>query len=374
MRRLLASPPALEAGILLGAAAMLTHRLWLSIGFHMAWNDTHSAIFSGIVSGNDAGHGAPARPGRAAGLEAQRLNHLMQAANQNRRGRWVPPIGAAAWALAVLASGAQAQDLARDCQRSRMAALVPADQVEQSAERHHAQLLDDARSKRGLASASHAQVVRLRYILGRLVPFAEGCNDRSKGWTWQIHLVGSQQPQYWALPGGRLLVSVGMLSALQLDDDELAALVAHAMAESLLELLRERAAMQAATGTGLERLAAMAGHGASSPLPGMGSTLLGLQQARQQQLRAARVGMVLAAHAGYPPQAALSLWQKLRPTQASKPATLDPSPSLPALQAELGGLLTAVVPVYQQAARPDRRFSPPPPPTTPAQPVTSATE
>ncbi len=43
---------AVEAGILLAAAFMLTRRLWLSIGFHMAWNYTQSAIFSSIVSGN----------------------------------------------------------------------------------------------------------------------------------------------------------------------------------------------------------------------------------------------------------------------------------------------------------------------------------
>ncbi len=43
-----------EAGILLAGAYMLTRKLWLSIGFHMAWNYTQSAIFSGIVSGNDA--------------------------------------------------------------------------------------------------------------------------------------------------------------------------------------------------------------------------------------------------------------------------------------------------------------------------------
>lgn len=41
-----------EAGLLLAAAYMLTRRLWLCIGFHMAWNYTQSAIFSGIVSGN----------------------------------------------------------------------------------------------------------------------------------------------------------------------------------------------------------------------------------------------------------------------------------------------------------------------------------
>ncbi|MEQ1516835.1 MAG: CPBP family intramembrane glutamic endopeptidase [Usitatibacteraceae bacterium] len=48
---------AVEAGILLAAAFMLTRRLWLSMGFHVAWNYTQSAIFSSIVSGNTASQG-----------------------------------------------------------------------------------------------------------------------------------------------------------------------------------------------------------------------------------------------------------------------------------------------------------------------------
>jgi membrane protease YdiL (CAAX protease family) len=47
----------IEAGVLLAAAYMLTRRLWLSMGFHFAWNYTQSGIFSGIVSGNDAAQG-----------------------------------------------------------------------------------------------------------------------------------------------------------------------------------------------------------------------------------------------------------------------------------------------------------------------------
>ena len=41
----------IEAGVLLGAAYMATRRLWMSMGFHISWNYTQSAIFSGIVSG-----------------------------------------------------------------------------------------------------------------------------------------------------------------------------------------------------------------------------------------------------------------------------------------------------------------------------------
>jgi membrane protease YdiL (CAAX protease family) len=46
-----------EAGILLAAAYMLTRRLWMSMGFHFAWNFTQSGIFSGIVSGSDSAPG-----------------------------------------------------------------------------------------------------------------------------------------------------------------------------------------------------------------------------------------------------------------------------------------------------------------------------
>lgn len=41
----------IEAGLLLAAAYLVTRRLWMAMGFHMAWNYTQSAIFSGVVSG-----------------------------------------------------------------------------------------------------------------------------------------------------------------------------------------------------------------------------------------------------------------------------------------------------------------------------------
>jgi membrane protease YdiL (CAAX protease family) len=44
----------IEAGILLAAAYMLTRRLWLCIGIHVAWNFTQGGVFSGAVSGGAA--------------------------------------------------------------------------------------------------------------------------------------------------------------------------------------------------------------------------------------------------------------------------------------------------------------------------------
>ena len=48
---------AVEAGILLGAAYMLTRRLWLAAGIHAAWNFTQGWIFSAPVSGGKAPDG-----------------------------------------------------------------------------------------------------------------------------------------------------------------------------------------------------------------------------------------------------------------------------------------------------------------------------
>ncbi len=42
---------ALQAGVLLGAAFMLTGRLWLPIGLHLGWNFVQAGVFGGALSG-----------------------------------------------------------------------------------------------------------------------------------------------------------------------------------------------------------------------------------------------------------------------------------------------------------------------------------
>lgn len=74
-----------EAGMLLAAAFMLTRRLWLSMGFHIAWNFTQAGIFSGAVSGNvlDAGliqpiiQGPELLTGGSFGVEASVIAFLL---------------------------------------------------------------------------------------------------------------------------------------------------------------------------------------------------------------------------------------------------------------------------------------------------------
>jgi membrane protease YdiL (CAAX protease family) len=95
-----------EAGILLAAAYMLTRRLWMSMGFHIAWNYTQSGIFSGTVSGGytDPGlvkpiiDGPLLLTGGGFGVESSVIAFLLCTATgvillimAARRGRIVPP-------------------------------------------------------------------------------------------------------------------------------------------------------------------------------------------------------------------------------------------------------------------------------------------
>lgn len=101
---------AIEAGILLGAAYMLTRRLWLAVGMHAGWNFTQGWVFSVPVSGTGGspiGLISTSRPGPdwltggGFGLEASAVAMVVATATgllilrwAHRRGRFV----AAPWA------------------------------------------------------------------------------------------------------------------------------------------------------------------------------------------------------------------------------------------------------------------------------------
>ena len=98
-----------EAGLLLAAAYLLTKRLWLPIGLHLAWNFMQEGIVGGAVSGNAVRAILTARPdgpdwlsGGAFGIEGSVVSTLVCATAAaallyaaNRRGLpWSRPMSA----------------------------------------------------------------------------------------------------------------------------------------------------------------------------------------------------------------------------------------------------------------------------------------
>ena len=265
-------------------------------------------------------------------------------------------LAALGWALP---QEAQAQDA--ECQRSTFAQIVSAEQVEQAAGQQYQQMLQQASGQRALAPASNAQLQRLRYIARRIIPFTAGCNARSAQWRWDVNLIGDKQLNAFCMPGGKICFYYGILSQLQLDDDEVAIIMGHEVAHALLEHARSRMGKTMATQGVIELGSALLGlGGAGRSLAGMGGQLLTLRFSRDDESQADALGLVLAAKAGYRPEAGVTLWQKmLSANKGAPPQWLSTHPSGDSRIRDIEARLPRVDPLYAQSAKPERRFAPP---------------
>jgi predicted Zn-dependent protease len=247
---------------------------------------------------------------------------------------------------------------------SSMTKVISADQVENGASQQYAQMLRQASNQKALAMDGHPQLARLRAISDRIVPIATQCNDRSKQWKWEINLLGSQQVNAFCMPGGKIAFYYGILSKLQLNDHEVAAIMGHEIAHALREHARERIGKTMVT-RGLATVAgALLGFGgAGDLLANVGSQLLTLKFSRSDETEADLVGMELAARAGYDPAAGVTLWQKMMAAnKGAPPQWMSTHPAGDTRIKDIQAKLPRVRPLFDAASKPTQTFGPPPVP------------
>ena len=266
-----------------------------------------------------------------------------------------------ALAAAGLGAALPAAAAIPECKRSSFTKAVSADTVEQQSALQYRQMLSKASNDRALAPPDHPQLQRLKYIGNRIVPFTRDCNERSASWKWEVNLIGSRQLNAFCMPGGKIAFYFGILSELQLSDDEVAMIMGHEAAHALLEHAREQMGKNVVTTNGLRLGAALLGLGNLGDIGAqVGSQLLSLKFSRDDESEADALGLVLAAQAGYDPRSGISLWQKMGSASAgAPPAFLSTHPSGPQRIKDIEGKLTRALPLYEAAAKPDRRFQPP---------------
>jgi predicted Zn-dependent protease len=246
---------------------------------------------------------------------------------------------------------------------SSFAKLMPAAQIEQSAAREYLQIQRNAAQKNALAPAHHPQVVRLRAIADRIIPFSHPWNPRAKDWRWEVNLIGSNEINAFCMPGGKIAFYYGILDKLGLNDDEVAAVMGHEVAHALREHARERMGKTLATRGAIEIGAALLGLGELARLGAdIGAQLLTLRFGREDESEADLVGLELAARAGYDPRAGVTLWQKMGATnKGAPPQWLSTHPASATRIREIEANLPKVMPLYARAEKPPRRFEPPKP-------------
>ena len=238
---------------------------------------------------------------------------------------------------------------------------VPPEQLEQAAAQQFRQMARDAQQKNQLAPPDHPQLLRLRAIGQRIIPYAPAWNPRARDWKWDIQLFGSAQINAFCMPGGKIAFYWGILSKLQLSDDEVAMIMGHEVAHALREHARERMGKQAATRLGANVVSSLLGLGQLGDMAvGMGAQLLSLKFSRDDETEADLVGLELAARAGYNPEAGVTLWQKmLQANKGAPPEFMSTHPAGDSRIQDIQKVLPKVMPLYAKAPKPERMFGPP---------------
>lgn len=268
--------------------------------------------------------------------------------------------GAATAALPALAQEGLREEVGKT---SRFAKLVPAEEVERAAAAQYQQMRREAARERALAPDSDPQMRRLRYIAERLIPATLPWNPRAQAWQWEVSLFGSKELNAFCMPGGKIAFFYGILSRLQLNDDEVATIMGHEMAHALREHARERLGKTTATRLGAGLLSSLLGlGGVGDALLSVGGQLLTLRFSRDDESEADLIGMELASRAGYDPAAGVTLWRKmLKANEGAPPEFLSTHPSGQSRIQDIEAKLPKVQPLYARAAKPGRQFAPPRP-------------
>ena len=167
-----------------------------------------------------------------------------------------------------------------------------------------------------------AMADRVAKITGRLVTVAIEKFPNSANWEWSVAIIDDPETvNAWCMAGGRMAVYTGLFEKLHLTDAEFAQIMGHEIAHALANHTAERMSRTMATTMGVvaigvmsdNKVAAMGGAAMAAKLA------LDLPNSRTAETEADQIGMELAVRAGYDPDAAVSLWQKMGAQGGSKP-------------------------------------------------------
>jgi predicted Zn-dependent protease len=237
--------------------------------------------------------------------------------------------------------------------KQTMTSLLPVNQVNGSAEKAYQQVLAEARKKNQL-NRDTAQLARVKRIAERLIPATAVFRGDAPGWKWEVNVVTSDEVNAWCMPGGKIAFYTGLIDKLKITDDEMAAVMGHEIAHALREHGRERASRAALQGTMLNIGAALLGVGSAGV--DVSSIILdvtfNLPNSRTDETEADRIGVELAARAGFDPHAAVSLWQKMNQLGGGGgPKFLSTHPSPDDRIKDLQDYSARVMPLYQAAPK-----------------------
>ena len=151
-----------------------------------------------------------------------------------------------------------------------------------------------------------------------------------QNYSWEINLTQNSELNAFCMPGGKIVVYEGMLNLIgnsATRDDELAAVIGHEVGHAIAKHGQERMSQQMLTNLGSSVLSTVVKNKSQQTQQlaalayGMGTQYGALLPfSRKHELEADYIGLVLMTMAGYQPEAALTLWEKMDAASTSQPS------------------------------------------------------
>ena len=202
--------------------------------------------------------------------------------------------------------------------QQRMA--VSAEEVNAGSAKAYAQMMAEAQ-KKGALDRDPAQVARVKNIVARLVPQTAVFRDDALKWPWEVHVISMDEVNAWCMPHGKMAIYTGLINKLGASDDEIAAVMGHEIAHALREHSREQMSQAVGTQAAIGIAGALFGIGElGQNVAGMVADVTLLKpKSRGMETESDRIGIEIAARAGYNPHAAVTLWQKMEKLAGGQP-------------------------------------------------------
>ncbi len=233
--------------------------------------------------------------------------------------------------------------------------LISSEQLNRMAADSYAKLKADSAAN-GALNTDHAMLRRIRAIAARIEPQTGVFRRDAPDWQWEVNVISSNTLNAFCMPGGKIMFYSGLITQLHLTDDEIAIVMGHEISHALREHSREQVSQAIAARTMIDFGANLLGLDQNaSDVAAVGyENFIATKFSRTDESEADRMGLELAARAGYDPRAGVTLWRKMMHASqgaGKPPEILSTHPADEKRIQEIESLLPTVMPLYEAARR-----------------------
>lgn len=205
----------------------------------------------------------------------------------------------------------------------------------------------DPLQKEGKVDNNAAVVKRVTVITNRLIQQAGKMRPDTINWEWEVKVIDDPETvNAWCMAGGKMAIYTGLIDKLKATDDEIAQVMGHELSHALANHSAERMSVAMAENLALSILT----DGNNALAEQAAQLAITLPNSRKSESEADTIGIELAAKAGYDPQAAVTLWQKMAQVSGGgQPEFLSTHPAPENRERNLKNMIPRVKPFYDAA-------------------------